>query len=268
MKKLYRYETTVGHFIENMSYGIFRPHGRDDYLVILTLDGLGQIGVGDDFRMLGKGEAILYHPNCPQSYQTSPDVGHWEFFWSHFHPSSQMHPFLDWPELAPGLGYLKLPEDQYLEAIQQDFEAARLALWRPLKQRESLAMNRLEAAFIQFDIANPNNARTTTDRRILKAMEWAYAHLGEAPSIQEIAKAAGLSVSHLGALFRKETGSSVTTFIEEERMRRAREMLEFSQKPIGEIALEIGYQDPFYFSNRFRLHHQISPRAYRSQRIG
>lgn len=264
MNSVYEHQISVGHFIEDASYGIERPNGREDYLIILTLRGVGEIGFGEKLTRLERGEAVLFHPGCPQSYRTATDTNNWEFSWSHFQPSLQMHPFLAWPEISTGLGYLKLPEELYVEAIFKDFEAARLSLLRPLRHRKELAQNRLAAALIQFDIANSKHA-SAIDERILRAMEWIYAHLGEAPSMDEIARVAGLSVSHFGALFKAETGHGVTTFIEDERMRRAREMLEFSRKPIGEIALEIGYRDPFYFSNRFRTMHKVSPRSYREK---
>jgi transcriptional regulator GlxA family with amidase domain len=49
-----------------------------------------------------------------------------------------------------------------------------------------------------------------------------------------------------------------------ERLNRARQLLGWTSLSIKEIAAEVGYHDPFYFSARFRKHLGKSPRAFRA----
>lgn len=44
----------------------------------------------------------------------------------------------------------------------------------------------------------------------------------------------------------------------------ARNLIPFSNLPISEISRAWGYEDPFYFSTRFRALHGLSPRKYRN----
>ena len=45
---------------------------------------------------------------------------------------------------------------------------------------------------------------------------------------------------------------------------KAKQLLEVTAKSVQEIALEVGFEDPLYFSRRFRLRVGISPREYRA----
>ena len=47
------------------------------------------------------------------------------------------------------------------------------------------------------------------------------------------------------------------------RMARARQLLDRTAAPVAEIAREVGYEDPFYFSRRFQRHHGMSPTQFR-----
>lgn len=53
-----------------------------------------------------------------------------------------------------------------------------------------------------------------------------------------------------------------------QRMRRAREFLDFTDAPAAQIADQLGYEDQFYFSCQFTQEHGISPRAYRQRTKG
>lgn len=255
----------LDRYTVDSSYHIERPNGSTDYLLILTLSGTGIIRIQESSFEVSRGEAVIFHPEYPQCYQTHKEADQWCFYWVHFQPDAYMFRHLVWPQQAKGLGHLKLTQNQRLNSIVKDLDATRAALIEPYEYRERLALNRLEAALIQLQAAKPDS-HSPGDGRILKAIEWVLTHLNQSPSIDAIASAAGVSTSHFSALFRKETGKSVMSFVEDERMRRARAMLQYTRKPIGEIALTVGYNDPFYFSNRFRNRYNESPRAYRTKK--
>jgi len=54
-------------------------------------------------------------------------------------------------------------------------------------------------------------------------------------------------------------------FIEQQRIRRATELLEHSGYSIAEISSRVGFDSPFYFSRRFKKATGQSPRAFRQQ---
>lgn len=93
-------------------------------------------------------------------------------------------------------------------------------------------------------------------------------HIGTRIGVAELAALARLSPSHFAALFRRATGVGVLRYQTRLRMARARELLDTTDLPIGEIARRLGYPDPFYFSRRFRSVHGVTATEYRAQHKG
>ena len=54
-------------------------------------------------------------------------------------------------------------------------------------------------------------------------------------------------------------------FIENERMARAKQLLALTSRNVGAIAQEVGYENPFYFSLRFKKHTGVSPTDWRTR---
>jgi AraC-like DNA-binding protein len=48
------------------------------------------------------------------------------------------------------------------------------------------------------------------------------------------------------------------------KMQKASQELDFTDKPIKEVAIDLGFDDPYYFSRRFSKIIGMSPTKYRS----
>jgi AraC family transcriptional regulator of arabinose operon len=135
-----------------------------------------------------------------------------------------------------------------------------------LHRSRVFAQNAFEEVLLWCDAVNPRQASSQLDPRVRKAMDFLGAHATEPFSEERLARAAGLSSSRLRHLFRTQTGDSPRHFQEDLRLRRARDLLAMSRQTIGEIARELGFENPFYFTLRFKKQTGESPRAFR-QRI-
>jgi len=82
-------------------------------------------------------------------------------------------------------------------------------------------------------------------------------------SLASIAKQHRISPSYLSLLFAKETGKTFTDYVTDCRINRAKEILKHTDKRICEVASEVGYRDPYYFSNRFKKITGMCPSQYR-----
>ena len=83
-------------------------------------------------------------------------------------------------------------------------------------------------------------------------------------SIAELSRVAGLSRSRFTVLFTEQLKMSPQAYLEAARLGRAADLLRASHWSIAEIAEEVGYANPFYFSTRFRRYFGTSPRRYRT----
>jgi len=91
----------------------------------------------------------------------------------------------------------------------------------------------------------------------------------EAPlNLQDAARISGRSPSTVTRLFKKLTGQSFKQYQVAFRLQKAAEkMIGNPNRPISEIAVEVGFNDPLYFSRLFRKHMGRSPTAYRKAEI-
>jgi two-component system, response regulator YesN len=84
-------------------------------------------------------------------------------------------------------------------------------------------------------------------------------------SLSEVAALVGHSPSHFSTVFSQETGQTLKEYMTESRIKRAKELLRTTTLRSAEIAPQIGYNDPHYFSFVFRKRTGLSPKEFRSQ---
>jgi len=84
--------------------------------------------------------------------------------------------------------------------------------------------------------------------------------------LKEVARAMRLSPYYLARLFKRVEGMSVGRYIREVRIARAKELLESTDLPVIDVALEVGYSDPAQFSKLFKKKTGFSPSQYRKVR--
>ena len=95
-------------------------------------------------------------------------------------------------------------------------------------------------------------------------IEQALATLKVSPvPVTTLARAAGLSVSHFNREFREWTGYSPVEYQRRQRVARARELLANVTLSIKEVAVRVGFNDPYHFSRVFRQVDGLSPSQYR-----
>lgn len=81
----------------------------------------------------------------------------------------------------------------------------------------------------------------------------------------EFATALAITPGHLNRICRAATGTNATHHIETARMTEASRLLAFTQLSVAEIGYRLGYEDPPYFSRRFRIATGETPSAYRAR---
>jgi two-component system, response regulator YesN len=86
-------------------------------------------------------------------------------------------------------------------------------------------------------------------------------------SLQDAADHVSVSPSHLSKVFSQETGQTYIEFMMQTRIHKAMELLHSSHSKSYEIAYQVGYQDPHYFSNLFKKVTGMNIREFRKQGI-
>ncbi|MDF2725202.1 MAG: AraC family transcriptional regulator, partial [Paenibacillus sp.] len=84
-------------------------------------------------------------------------------------------------------------------------------------------------------------------------------------SKQQLERATDRKYEYLCQVFKKYAGTTIHQYIQQLRVQRAKYLLTHSDKSVQEIAKEIGYSEPFYFSRLFKKNEGVSPQHYREQ---
>lgn len=82
-------------------------------------------------------------------------------------------------------------------------------------------------------------------------------------TLSNLAKSQNLSAGYLSAVFKKETGKTLTEYIQGERVELAIRLLTTTNLQIQTIALHCGIMDMQYFSKIFKKHTGKTPKEYR-----
>lgn len=91
-------------------------------------------------------------------------------------------------------------------------------------------------------------------------------YMEEDLSVGSIAEALSLNASYLSDSFGCYNGQSLSQYIMQVRMEKARELLADEALSLVDVMEQVGYKDPYYFSRRFKKYFGYSPSAYRRTR--
>lgn len=250
--------TDVGYYPEAREHLMQRPRGARETVVIVCTSGLGWARVGDAEYRIGARNALVVPAGVPHVYGADANRP-WTIWWSHL-TGSDVAELVGVMEVTPtrpvvpvrSLDRVVALLDEILSGMERDQSPVRLvaaagAAWKLLTQ---IAVDRVVPA--------PGDP-------LQRAMAYLTERLDGSVRVADLARLVGVSPSHLTAMFRRATGGGVLAHHTALKMARARQLLDVSDLPVGQIALEIGYDDPFYFSRHFRKHHGMSPTDYRSR---
>jgi AraC family transcriptional regulator, L-rhamnose operon transcriptional activator RhaR len=84
-------------------------------------------------------------------------------------------------------------------------------------------------------------------------------------SITELSASFGLTTPYYIRLFKREMGEAPLSYLSGLRAQRAAQLLLRCDSTITQIGGDVGWQEPGYFSRRFRHYFGISPREYRQK---
>jgi two-component system response regulator YesN len=84
-------------------------------------------------------------------------------------------------------------------------------------------------------------------------------------SLNTVSQACGISPNHFSSIFSQEMGVTFIEYLIGKRMDRAKELLMTTDLRSSEIAFQVGYKDPHYFSYTFKKTQGMTTREYRAR---
>lgn len=111
-----------------------------------------------------------------------------------------------------------------------------------------------------------SGTESTTDSadRLTPVLDRLHAAPAEAITLDEAAALCSLSPAYFSRKFSGVFGMSFTEYARVHRLHLAARRLATSSRPVSQIAYEVGFSSPSYFTARFRERFAMTPREYRS----
>ena len=140
-----------------------------------------------------------------------------------------------------------------IKRIISAFPQSHLSPYFYSKQKATNMLN-----FILFEMLDIETLDTNNDH-ILKIYRYIEEHIAEPMNLSDISAFLGLSKEHTSYLFKKETGKTLTDYINERKMLLAKELISNGEMRLTDVASHLGYENYVYFSRLFKKYFDIAP---------
>ncbi|MDK0899446.1 response regulator [Clostridium perfringens] len=110
-----------------------------------------------------------------------------------------------------------------------------------------------------------DSSLTNEEKIVDKVSKYIDDNMDKMLKLEELASICNLSPGYFSRVFKKETGKTVITYINEKKVERAKKLLKESKDPIINISLDLGFDDCGYFIRVFKKITGLTPKAFREE---
>lgn len=257
VQRLPIYMTGAGHW--DHQEPIERPDGFPQYQWLHCVSGEGELKVNGRIHRIKPGAGMFLHPDESHAYYSVERP--WEVYWITF-MGSEVQALA---ELA-GFGETAVYEAHSQELILNHLKNG-LSLTLSNQPGAALECAKLAYMFL-IDLTTDRMMRAaSTDQgylRLQPVFNYMDEHYHRDIPLQELAEQLGVSVQHLCLLFRNNVNKRPMEYLNQLRIHKSKELL--LQSPVAriqEIALQVGFTTPGYFSTLFKRTEGMTPETFR-----
>ena len=240
------------------SYG---PHTRNHYLFHYVISGKGTLFANEQVYEITGGHGFLIVPGQITTYRADEQEP-WEYTWIEFDGLRAQE--------SLRLAGISGNKPVYTPANREAGEKLCQQMLYIVNSGDAEPIHLIGHAFLFLSqlvessaYQNAQNVRRLRDFYIKEALTFIEANFQRNITIEEISAFCGLNRSYFGKVFRETMGESPQAFLLHYRMARAAQLLKETRLSVGEIALQVSYDNQLHFSRAFKNVHGVSPREYR-----
>jgi AraC family transcriptional regulator len=101
--------------------------------------------------------------------------------------------------------------------------------------------------------------------RLKRVQDYVEVHLNDRLTLTEIAGVACLSPYHFSRSFKQAVGVSPHRYVAQQRVERAKTLMQWSNRSLAVIAQEVGFTDQSHLTSVFRRETGVTPGQYRAE---
>ncbi len=232
--------------------------GRQDYHFVYIVDGTMYFELDGKRTDLGAGNLVFFRPGETQIYG-SYEGESVSYYWAHFSGSCVQSVLEDCGFSDKTRCFIDVDSGvcKVLNMIIKEYTYGEYCY---ITKCNSLFLMVLSEMARLTDHAAKASEKYDVLIPALKAMEQNYAVWYRN---EEYAKMCGISKYHFIHLFTECKGCSPSKYKSNLLMQKAAELIRISSIPMNEISEMLGFDDPLYFSKKFKAYYGMSPSEYR-----
>lgn len=252
---------SLGYYPKASGHISYRKKGLPENFLFYCVDGSGFYRLGNVEYKVQATEFFILPKNVEHAYGSN-EADPWTIYWVHF-GGDLLSYFNDLEVVKAYTGPKSIKNNGEIFAL---FNKIYKALQLGYSIDNLLFANMCLAQYLTLFIYNNRHVvEPVTDKTdcVDSAIQFMQDHLKGNISLEELSRAHNYSTSRFSNLFKQKTGYAPIDYFIQMKMQQACQQLDFTTHSIKSIAYDLGFEDPYYFSRRFRKVIGISPNKYR-----
>jgi len=257
------YITDIGYYPNAQYHFRKRAHGVPQNILIYCVEGTGYVELPLGNYKVTPNHYLIIPSKMAHNYRAD-EKKPWSIYWIHFRGTQASY-------------YASLLSKQSRQPVNYiSFLEERLKVFNDLYRTiedgytlEGLVFNTVKLGYFLISFCFPE--RFSADFHIAKedtvdiAIKYMQENIEKMLKLEDIASSIYLSTAQFSSKFKSKTGYSPMVYFNHLKMQRACQLLQFTDLRIKEIAMEFGFEDPYYFSRLFTKTMGVSPTDYRNK---
>ncbi|REE86534.1 AraC-like DNA-binding protein [Paenibacillus taihuensis] len=250
----------IGHIYDEPEHSIngttYQPTFYNLHFVV---KGTGWLRTEHGNVELKPGMGFLYGDH-PQYFGTSGDDP-WEVWWIYV-AGEGMNSLLGDKAMRDVWAFSYVDNERVMAIVYELWAIAKLNDARQVPKQAALLYELVLELLLHASDLNASGQRSLS-HTIRRAAEYMRMNCARNLPLQKLADLCEISPAYFSRTFHEEMGVPPLTYLNHQRIELSKQMLMATSKPVKAIALEVGFSQPSYFIERFRLAEGVTPTAFR-----
>lgn len=256
---------SMGYFPKAYGHYIDRPDGRGEYILIYCVKGRGYFELDGVRYTVLENQFFILPAEVPHKYWADEE-NPWSIYWTHFKGDRAAAIY----EQLKGVHEISLGEHSRLSDRISFFDELLNIMESETKESAvtyvNMSVNHLFSTFLfvdEYRKAKYSTQKASNTSFISSATHYMNENIEAQLSLGDMASYFGYSKSYFYRLFYKETGYAPVSYFQNLKIKRAAELMANTNMKVNQIALKLGFDDPYYFSRLFKKVTGVAPSFYK-----
>lgn len=276
-------DTAASFVVCDFNYAYYPTpwHYHPEYEIVLVTESSGKRFIGDSITSFQAGDLALIGPNLPHMYRN--DEAYYQAGSTlrarsivvHFLESSLGDHTLGLPEMqhigrllkrsVNGLEFLGKTNHDISNLLLQVVELNGFERWLKLMEVLHRMADCKEHECRYISSTNISEYHEIDEERLYEVFAYLGKHFREQVTLDHAAALAKMTPSAFSRYFKYRTRKTFSSFLLELRVGHAAKLLMQTDRSVGEICYESGFNNLSNFNRHFKVFHQMQPREFRKQ---